>query len=207
MIYIVGLGPGHRDYMINKALDTLEKSDIIIGFDRAINSLDFIEKRKIKIKTLNEILDIINDFKNKEIISIIASGDPCFFGITEYISKNIEEKIEVIAGVSSFQYLMTKINKSWSRAYTGSLHGRNEEFIHKVKENIVSIWLCDSKNSPQKLCEDLIKEKIDCNVIIGESLSYENEVILEGNPLEFRNKYFDNLSVIVIERRNVSDIN
>lgn len=207
MIYIVGLGPGHRDYMTKKALDTLEKSDIIIGFNRAINSLDLIEKRKIKIKKISEILNIINDFKNQETISIIASGDPCFFGIAEYISKNIDEKIEVIAGISSFQYLMTKINKSWSRAYTGSLHGRKEEFIKKVKENIISIWLCDSKNSPQKLCEDLLKEKIDCNVIIGENLSYENEVILEGKAHEFIDKSFSDLSVIIVERRNISDTN
>lgn len=207
MIYIVGLGPGHRDYMTRKALDILEKSDIIIGFNRAINSLDFVGKRKVKIKSLNEILDIVNDYKSQETISIIASGDPCFFGIAEYISKNIDEKIEVIAGISSFQYLMAKINKSWSKAYTGSLHGREEEFIKKVKENIISIWLCDSKNSPQKLCADLIKEKIECNVIIGENLSYENEVILEGKAHEFIDKSFSDLSVIIVERRNISDIN
>jgi cobalt-precorrin-7 (C5)-methyltransferase len=207
MIYIVGLGPGHRDYMTKKALDTLEKSDIIVGFNRAIDSLDFIEKRKIKIKKISEILNIINDFKNEEIISIIASGDPCFFGIAEYISKNIDEKIEVVSGISSFQYLMSKINKSWSRAYTGSLHGREEEFIKKVKENRISIWLCDSKNSPQKLCEDLIKEKIDCNVIIGENLSYENEVIVQGKAHEFINKSFSDLSVIIVERGNKDETN
>lgn len=207
MIYIVGLGPGNRDYMTKKALDTLEKSDIIVGFNRAIDSLDFIEKRKIKVKKISEILNIINDLKNKKIISIIASGDPCFFGIAEYISKNIDDKIEVIAGISSFQYLMTKINKSWSRAYTGSLHGREEEFIKKVKENIISIWLCDSKNSPQKLCENLIKEKVNCNVIIGENLSYENEIILEGKPDEFINKSFSDLSVIIVERGDKDEIN
>ncbi len=207
MIYIVGLGPGNRDYMTKKALDTLEKSDIIVGFNRAIDSLDFIEKRKIKVKKISEILNIINDLKNKKIISIIASGDPCFFGIAEYISKNIDDKIEVIAGISSFQYLMTKINKSWSRAYTGSLHGREEEFIKKVKENIISIWLCDSKNSPQKLCENLIKEKVSCNVIIGENLSYENEIILEGKPDEFINKSFSDLSVIIVERGDKDEIN
>ena len=207
MIYIVGLGPGNRDYMTKKALDTLEKSDIIVGFNRAIDSLDFIEKRKIKVKKISEILNIINDLKNKKIISIIASGDPCFFGIAEYISKNIDDKIEVIAGISSFQYLMTKINKSWSRAYTGSLHGREEEFIKIVKENIISIWLCDSKNSPQKLCENLIKEKVNCNVIIGENLSYENEIILEGKPYEFINKSFSDLSVIIVERGDKDEIN
>ena len=207
MVYIVGLGPGHRDYMIKKAIDTLEKSNIIVGFDRAIDSLDFIEKRKIKVKKISEILNIINNFKDEEIISIIASGDPCFFGIAQYISKNIDKKVEVISGISSFQYLMTKINKSWSKAYTGSLHGRNDEFIKRVRENNVSIWLCDSKNSPQELCNELIKEKINCNVIIGENLSYENEIILEGKPNEFINKSFSDLSIIVVEKGDKNEIN
>ena len=64
MIYIVGLGPGHRDYMTKKALDILEKSDVILGFNRAIDSLDFIEKRKIKVNKISEILNIINDLKH-----------------------------------------------------------------------------------------------------------------------------------------------
>lgn len=31
MIYIVGLGPGHRDYIMPKALEILKKSNIIIA--------------------------------------------------------------------------------------------------------------------------------------------------------------------------------
>ncbi len=43
-VYIVGLGPGHKDYMLQGAINNLEKVDIIIGFKRAIESLDFIKK-------------------------------------------------------------------------------------------------------------------------------------------------------------------
>ena len=49
MIYIVGIGPGHKDYMLNKAIDILENSDIIIGFSRAIDSINFIDVKKEKI--------------------------------------------------------------------------------------------------------------------------------------------------------------
>ena len=52
MIYIVGLGPGHKDYIMPKALEIMEKSDVIIGFKRAIESLDFINNKKIYISKL-----------------------------------------------------------------------------------------------------------------------------------------------------------
>lgn len=40
MVYIVGLGPGNKDYILPKAIDTLKKSNVIIGFSRLINDLD-----------------------------------------------------------------------------------------------------------------------------------------------------------------------
>ena len=37
MVYIVGLGPGNKDYILPKAIDVLNKSDEIIGFRRLIS--------------------------------------------------------------------------------------------------------------------------------------------------------------------------
>ena len=54
MVYIVGLGPGNRDYILKKAIDILNKSDVIIGFERLIKNLDFVYKEKIVMKSLKE---------------------------------------------------------------------------------------------------------------------------------------------------------
>ena len=40
MIYIVGLGPGHEDYILPKAIKTLAKCHIVVGFKRALDSLN-----------------------------------------------------------------------------------------------------------------------------------------------------------------------
>ena len=62
MVYIVGLGPGNRDYILKKAIDILNKSDVIIGFERLIKNLDFVYKEKIVMKSLKETLDYINKY-------------------------------------------------------------------------------------------------------------------------------------------------
>lgn len=139
-VYIVGLGPGHKDYMLQGAINNLGKVDIIIGFKRAIESLDFIKNNKKIVNKLSEILDYIKENKNKN-ISIVASGDPCFYGVSNYIRNNYEGEIEVIPGISSYQYMMAKINQSWQNSFLGSLHGREEEFIEKVKIYEKSIGL------------------------------------------------------------------
>ena len=145
MLYIVGMGPGNRDYILKKAIEVLNECDVIIGFERLINDLEFINKPQIVMNSLKETLEYINsngqdkgNLKGKT-IALVASGDPTFFGISEYIKKNYPGNIVVIPGLSSFQYLTTKLNKSWSYAFTGSVHARNENFIDKVKQNKLSI--------------------------------------------------------------------
>jgi len=201
MIYIVGLGPGHRDYIMIKALEIMKKSDIIIGFKRAIESLDFIDNKKIYINKLSDIdKHICSDENEDNNISIVASGDPTFYGITNYIKSKTTLEIEVIPGISSFQYLTCKLKMPWNNAYLGSLHGRHEEFLEKINDNQLSIWLTDKENNPSVLCKTLHDAEIKCKVIIGENLSYEDEIISEGSPIEFLNAIYSPLSIFVVDK-------
>lgn len=199
MIYIVGLGPGSKEYILLKALETLKKSDKIIGFDRAVQSIAFLGKECIVVSSLKELLDNVEENINLN-ISIIASGDPTFYGITNYLKKKIDRKIEIIPGISSFQYLTSKTQIMWSKAYLGSLHGREEEFLIKVKENDCSIWLTDRVNNPSKLCRVLYENNIDAKVVIGENLSYNDEKISIGAPKDLMNSEYELLSVVIIEK-------
>src|SRR6266571_2323733 len=97
MIYIIGLGPGHRDYIMIKALEIMKKSSIIIGFKRAIESLDFIDNKKIYINKLSDIDRYICSEENEDNnVSIVASGDPTFYGITNYIKSKTNREISII---------------------------------------------------------------------------------------------------------------
>ncbi|MBX9138577.1 MULTISPECIES: precorrin-6y C5,15-methyltransferase (decarboxylating) subunit CbiE [unclassified Clostridium] len=200
MVYIVGIGPGSKDYILPKAIEILKKSNEIIGFNRVINDLNFINTKKTIMNSLKEIIEYIEANGQDNVISLVASGDPTFFGISEYIRKNYQGNIEVVPGLSSFQYLTSKLNKSWSYAFTGSIHGRKEEFIAKVKENKLSIWLTDNKNNCTFLCNLLNENNIECNVIIGEYLSYENERILQGKPKEFLCEKVSNMAILIVEK-------
>ncbi|MDZ4994308.1 precorrin-6y C5,15-methyltransferase (decarboxylating) subunit CbiE [Clostridium perfringens] len=203
MVKILGLGPGHEDYIIPKVIKELEKSDYVVGFERAISSLKFLNsinyERFKSVKSLKEIIEFLNENKESD-ISIVASGDPTFYGITNYIGKNYDGEISIIPGISSFQYLTCKVNKSWNNAFVGSMHGREENFIEVVKKNKLSIWLTDKKNTPNELSKKLIENSIECTMYVGENLSYEDENITIGSPREIARKNYKNLSVIIIER-------
>lgn len=198
MVYIVGLGPGSKEYMLLRAIELIESSELIIGFERALKSLDFIKVPMTKVKDLKETLRVAEENKHKT-VAIVASGDPCYYGILEYIKRNYKEEFKVIPGISSFQYLMSVLNKSWQGSFLGSLHGREEDLINKVRENDISIWLTDKTNSPAVISSRLYEEKLKVKVYVGENLSYEDEIITIGSPEELMNKSFGDLSVVVIE--------
>ena len=198
MVYIVGIGPGSTKYIIPLAVETMENVDVIIGFERAIMSIPKVKSKKIIVKTLKKIIDYINENVEKD-IAIVASGDPCFYGITNYIKSNYKNQIEIIPGISSFQYLMCKLQKPWQNAYLGSMHGRQEEFIEIVRGHETSVWLTDKSNSPQALCKELFDNNIKAMVYVGEELSYEDERIIKGLAQYIKDKTFNDLSVVVIE--------
>jgi cobalt-precorrin-7 (C5)-methyltransferase len=198
MVYIVGIGPGNPRYIIPLAVETMEKADVIIGFERAVGSIPKLNVENIIVKTLTDILDFIKKNNGKN-IAIIASGDPCFYGITNYIKNNFQGEIEIVPGISSVQYLMCKLQKPWQNAYLGSMHGRQEEFISVIREYETSVWLTDKNNSPQALCKKLYENNIKARVYVGEELSYEEERIIKGTVEEIKDKNFEELSVVVIE--------
>lgn len=200
-ITIVGIGPGSRDYMLKKAVDTLSSSDYIIGFKRAILSISFIPVKKQIVNSLKEIIAFIEENKNIK-ISVVASGDPMFYGVASYLSNKLKEAVEVVPGISSFQYMMSKLKKPWQSAELKSVHGREEKLIEVVKGSRVSIWLTDNKNTPDFICRELVSKGIEAKVYIGENLSYEDENIFIGRAEEFVNKKFQDLTVVVIENVN-----
>lgn len=199
MIYVVGIGPGHIDYILPKAKETLKDCDLIIGYSRAISSVEFAQTKKIIIKALSQVLMVIEENKEKN-IAIVASGDPGFYGITEYIKKNVhQEDIRIIPGISSFQYMMSRLGKSWHGSFLGSVHGREDDLINLVKENKRCIFLTDAKNSPNALAKQLFQAGLNYMVYVGENLSYPDEKISSGRAEEIMNMQFSSLSVFVVE--------
>jgi cobalt-precorrin-7 (C5)-methyltransferase len=87
---------------------------------------------------------------------------------------------KVIPGLSSFQYLMAKLQKCWHHAHFVSLHGRNEG-IEQIQEYPLTILLTDRNNTPHSISKQLGQLGVKGKLYVGYNLSYENEGILVKN--------------------------
>ncbi|SHK15134.1 precorrin-6Y C5,15-methyltransferase (decarboxylating) [Hathewaya proteolytica DSM 3090] len=198
-IYIIGLGPGSEEYILPEAKKYLNSVEVLVGFKRAMDSINFVDNKKVVLNSILDLKELCQSGKYGS-IGIIASGDPCYYGITNYVKNNICSDVNVIPGLSSFQYLSCKLALPWQNAYVGSMHGREENFIDMVRQYKESFWLVDDKYTPETLCKMLHENHIKGRAYVGENLSYEDEVITKATIEEVAKGQYSCLSVLVIER-------
>lgn len=181
MIYIVGIGTGFGDYsdITLRAVQVIKDSEIIVGSAR---QLDFVKEynnqaRIIKYEKIIEIIEILKDNSNS-IISVLASGNPSLYGIADFIIQRMKpyEDIQIIPGISSVEYLFSKLKISMNDLYTTSFHGRkiDEELILKSKK---TAFFTDNKTKLYDLAKIYLNNNLNPKFIIGENLSYPNEKI------------------------------
>ena len=201
-LYIVGIGPNSLDLISKKALTIIENSDILIGGKRNLSSFSNLNKETFEIKNnLKEMLLFIEKNKEQKKIVVLASGDPLIFGIADYIiqnSKNIP--IECINGISAIQYLAAKIGTKWEDIHFASIHGRNVNIAGLLKRH-QKVAVFTGKN-PEKLLKELCENGFEnCNAVVGENLSYENEKITVGTIQELSKKQYSELSILLLENK------
>ncbi len=201
-ISVVGIGPGHPDYILPIVKKIIQDSDILIGGRRNLRSVNTRNKEIIHITSdLKKIVDYLKENYKKKKITVIVSGDCGYYSFLKYIKKNIDKKLlHVVPGISSMQYMFSKIGESWDDAYIGSLHGREEDFIEELKIHNKVGLLTDKKWTPSRIAEELINnEMYDKTIYVGENLSYENEKITQGTPKEISEIENFNMCVVVIK--------
>jgi len=202
-IQIIGIGPGHSDYILPIATRKINEMDIIISGKRNLEFLD-IKNKEIYLITadLNSLTKFINENIFKK-IGIIVSGDPAFYSMLKFIKRNFKEnEYEIIAGISSLTYFFNKIKRSYEKSYFISIHGRDEEFIDKIESHRYVGLLTDNINSPKYIAEELIINNMNYKMYIGENLSYSNEKIYSGYPEDIVKISSFEMSVVVIENEN-----
>ena len=202
-LYIVGIGPGSKDYLTAAALNAVQKSDVVFGSKRALNLFD-IDSPKIHLnaKKIKESLkNAITRAETDENVSILSTGDPGFSGILKPIlnlNSNIE--IEVIPGISSIQLCAAKLKIPWDEANIVTMHGKgiSENILEIINNGKPSIILPNFKITD--LTHFLIEKGIsgERKVAVCEKLGYDDEKIVKTSLKDISKMNFSYMSILVI---------
>jgi cobalt-precorrin-7 (C5)-methyltransferase len=207
-LFIVGIGPGSKEYLTEIAINTIKKADVTIGSKRAIDIFDDIKEAIVlNVKDLSEKLELSVELAiaGKD-VCVLSTGDPGFSGVLNPILKIANEKgfdkgnIEVIPAVSSLQLAAAKNKLSWDDANIMTFHGREniEDILHIIDNGFKTIVL------PSKSVKDMAKFLLDNGVnpnrkvAICEKLSYGDEKIVNSTLKEVANSDFTYMCVMII---------
>ena len=202
MINVIGLGPGNTDYITKLGEKLIQNSDVVIGGKRNLESIVDFEGEKIEISSnLKEIVEYINNNKHKQ-ISVIASGDPLIYGIGRYLSKNIDkEDLNIVSGISSLQYIFSKVHIDMNDLYITSSHGKTPDFDYVLSHKKVCM-VTDKIIGPKEICKQILDRNPEKTIVVGENLSYDNERITIGSPEDILNLEDFDMCVVVILDKN-----
>lgn len=226
---IVGIGPGSMEYVNAKARKLISDADIIVaGSDRMLELSDEIRKEEKNCKEYTSFksyktIDIINfikeKFENSQDSSavVLMSGDTGFYSGTQSLYKHIEAMaknsenilhkvdMQIVPSISSISYLASRYNISWHDMKIVSLHGRTGHLAHELKTNKKVFVISSGGMETSDIISELIDKGFeDCDIYIGENMSYPEEVLSHGKVADFKEYKFLELCSMIIINQNAS---
>lgn len=129
-IPIVGIGPGNPSYLTTKAVDIINTSDVLIGFDSVIGYIEDLTSAnllKCSYKTEDTTLEAFaSQLRDGQQGAAVLMGDPNVSGhqFIEKIESVIDQPIEIIPGISSIQIAASRSRIALENAMITTLHKR-----------------------------------------------------------------------------------
>jgi len=174
MLSLIGMGPGHLDCVTPEAAAAIRGADIVLAFDRVAETAEQIRTPILRIRRLDEIFTHLAPERD---VALLVSGDPGFFSMLDYLNTQRVEIGRVIPGISSLQYFMAALRKSWHGVTCLSMHGRDGD-LTALKHVRIAAILTDKTNTPRHISKRLHQLGWRGRLHIGSHLSYPNERIL-----------------------------
>jgi precorrin-6Y C5,15-methyltransferase (decarboxylating) len=199
-IALIGIGMGNRDTLTIGAEKRIKEADCLIGAKRILQSFSDISADKFEEINSEKIAEIIksNGYKN---ICVLLSGDIGIYsgakGLYEHISAY---EIDTYPGISTVQYLASKLKKPWQEMHLATAHGIETDILPIILSHKECFFTTGGKITPKTMISDLVESNLEDIVVhIGENLSYENECITSGKAKELYGKDFSSLSAVILE--------
>jgi cobalt-precorrin-5B (C1)-methyltransferase len=185
-ISICGIGPGSYDCVLPIVFQKIAFADLVIAGKRHLQLAENCEAEKKvfsgKLTELKELL-VLNNEKN---IVVLVSGDTGFYSLRKFITENFQNTdIECVPGISSYQFMFSRLNMGYEDVVLASLHGKEFDYISQLQQGRKVFLLTDNVNK----CSAIAQRLINCNLsdaimYIGSNLSYGNELIVKTNALD-----------------------
>lgn len=201
-LYIVGAGMGHISDLTEYAADIIKNADIVYGSARLYEQYKVLNKN-ISAPKYSEIESVLEKETLKNTV-LLVSGDVLFYSIAKKIQEKFNEKynIELVPGISSMQYFLSKLNIIDYNVKAVSMHGRNNSCLGPVSYNEYTFMLTGGDKKADNIINELYNAGLDyVYVYAGENLHSDDERIVSGKISDMLDYKFSSLTVLLIHNK------
>jgi cobalt-precorrin-7 (C5)-methyltransferase len=208
-INVCGIGPGNPDLIVPQVFQLVAASHLVIGGGRHLATFNLIGKVTMELR--NNIPEIIQRIKlspDKQ-VTVLVSGDTGFHSLLRSLLGHFTaDELNVVPGISTYQYFFAKIATTYEDAWIGSVHGQHVDYVAKVKTHRKVFLLTDKENSWQHVAENLsINYLGHCMVYVGNRLSYNTETIVCDTAESLKSQVHDfDLCAVIIINKNATNL-
>ena len=222
-ITLLGIGMGTPETMTLEGFLTCEQADCIIGAKRMLEAVQeslknweicrkdaeqksaeiIVQKQMVSMYLSTEIAEYIRTHSEYRHIVIALSGDVGFYSGAKKLTDALAEyPLHLICGISSGVYFAAKLQTSWDDMLLTSMHGRQMNLLAALKKSRKVFTLASDAKSIRELAELLLTyEMNEVSMSVGTNLSYPEEQITTGTPVDFQNYDSAGVSVVLLEKK------
>lgn len=226
-LFVIGVGPGSPKYLTDAAKDAIRKSRYIIGYKYTLIIIESVidkSRQYISEITMDNQEKAYNDTYNKmaesDYCTVTFTGD-VNFSESEVVDRLLEifgdDNVEIVPGISSIQIAAAKSKVPLDKAsiityhVSGDIEEKKLELVNAIikGKSVILLprpWPRDPKRNfmQSDIAIFLRKNGVDTsnlNVCVFEHLTQDDkETVFKGKVSNLEGKYFDPLSVMVIDQ-------
>ncbi|MEG1983827.1 MAG: precorrin-6y C5,15-methyltransferase (decarboxylating) subunit CbiE [Oscillospiraceae bacterium] len=201
-ISLVGIGLGNPDLLTEAARAELCRCEAIIGARRIIDALPReLCPNRIEAVEASKIARCVFEHPEWTRIAVALSGDVGFYSGAKKLSGLLTgHELEAFCGISSVQYLCSRLLRPWQGMHLVSAHGMRCDILAQVLNNSETFFLTDGVFTPRKIAELLCDAGLEnATVTVGERLSYPDEKISSGTAREMTCRDYDKLNAVIVD--------
>jgi precorrin-6Y C5,15-methyltransferase (decarboxylating) len=199
---VVGIGDDGPEGLTRRALDLVQRATLLCGGTRHLAFFPDHAAERFEVRAnLDALLERLAHVPGSGHPVVLASGDPCFFGIAPLLSRRLgSDRVRIEPHVGSVQLAFARLAESWQDATVVSAHGRPLAAVLSAGITAAKVaFLTDEHNTPAAVARALMDGgREDCTAHVFEHLGGARERHTACRLSDLPQRNFEPLNVLVL---------
>jgi len=200
-VLVVGVGSEGPAGLPLVLQNRIAQADLLCGSERLLKHWAGLQVEKMIIRAnIPELVERLRRRGEARVV-VLASGDPCFYGIAGTLLRYLPaDELEIVPHVTSPQLAFARAGIPWSDAIFTSAHARPlAEVVGWARRAPKLGILTDHKHTPALIAKTLLAAGIeDCRAIVAENLGLPDEQLTDTHLSALPGMEFSPLNVLLL---------